>query len=1093
MSIDEAATLVRASDDGVNDYVVKLFGVARGLAPSWAAAVERARATLAEKGVAGAAAPAAAQASGGTPLQLLGLVTDWQEGGSLDVALFPLAAERAPWPQDLADKLRLLCEVAEGLWRLHGSGIVHGDVKSENVLLSANTGAERHPRLADFGFAQLRAVADQAARASKISLAHEATDIVKGTPAYMAPEMKPSRANGVVVLAIAADRRTDTYAFGTLAWELLVGERPWDGYDEASRLADVRSGKTLDLGKLPRLLPKSVDALLARCLALDRAARPRMVEVLQVLEQARDALEGGGRRRQVFLSYCWGRGERRKPLATEVYVALLHEGFSVWLDDVEMKHDMHKSMYEGVSNCDVVVALITPDYAASENCLFELRCAASAKKPVVACCAEPGFWRSWKLADGSRAIPDEHEVAGLSNLQKNQWVDLGEASSVDWTAEPVPDAERRKLTQKPEALPRLLKLVREMIAGAAAVGGGGAAPRRSPSAPYALTRQGSADAHADLPAELRALAAALRQLAAEDCEHSQASGGAVADKKRALQTLSENLDKGLAKLRATVDAARRLAGEKEAAVAKVTAKAKQLDDDAKALGERAAELYKAAIDKSPTATDEPARIKLVADNLRAAEMKREAVSELEEASYLRADAKALHDAVAEAAAAEAVAKGRKESLAAAVAAAKAADAAAAKAADAASAAEMQREYADELAHEADAERRAALTAAGFPGSDSSAAAIDAAIANIRVLLKKRLETAEAENAVPGTALDRVAESARDAELTARAERLGAARAAAARKDEEAERLRVAARGDNVVVVVATAPSAADAAAAAAGRALLDACRQRDADLAMELIRKGAAVNAIGPDGNTALLLACEDYFDLDLGNYLGYFVRSFLSNTTLAEVALELLKKGADVSARARIHGPTALQIACSSGLDAVACALIDNGADVNATSNNVFVGKSTALDICRAPMFWSRTPHARAKLLALNAARCRGFFEELDHLVVDRFKSTVSFFAFVLFYPWYALCWGSVIFSSLVLLVHIMVVLLSILFNILCGGGPRFDAFSDEDTRSLYLVVYKVFMFPLHLALVACMLPIGAVLPFWCLLEMILYRRFYP
>ena len=262
-------------------------------------------------------------------------------------------------------------------------GVVHGDLKSENVLLSAAAGAERHVRLADFGFSQLRAVADQASRASKISLAHETTDVVKGTPAYMAPEMKAAYASGAVVKAVAADRRTDTYAFGTLSWEVLVGERPWGGLDEVTRLTAIRSSQTLDLGRLPSLLPVGLRAALARSLALERAARPRMAELLQALEQARDALEGGGRRRQVFLSYCWGRGGRnRKPLATEVYHALMAEGVGVWLDDVEMQHDLRKSMYEGVANCDLVVALVSPDYAASENCLFELRCAAAAKKPT---------------------------------------------------------------------------------------------------------------------------------------------------------------------------------------------------------------------------------------------------------------------------------------------------------------------------------------------------------------------------------------------------------------------------------------------------------------------------------------------------------------------------------------------------------------------------------------------------------------------------------------------------------------------------------------------------------------------------------------
>ena len=61
---------------------------------------------------------------------------------------------RAPWPSSTGDRLRLAREVAVGLFHLHRVGIVHGDLKLENVLLSGDS--DRHVRLADFGLADLQ-------------------------------------------------------------------------------------------------------------------------------------------------------------------------------------------------------------------------------------------------------------------------------------------------------------------------------------------------------------------------------------------------------------------------------------------------------------------------------------------------------------------------------------------------------------------------------------------------------------------------------------------------------------------------------------------------------------------------------------------------------------------------------------------------------------------------------------------------------------------------------------------------------------------------------------------------------------------------
>ena len=150
----------------------------------------------------------------------------------------------------------------------------------------------------------------------------------------------------------------------------------------------------------------------------------------------------------------------RKPLADELYLALRAAGLRVWKDDLEMDLDLAASMSEGIAKSEVVVMLVSPAYAASGPCMFEARATAAAGKPLVTCCAEPGFWRSWLAADGSGApaLTDDPELVALARLKTQLFVDLGEAAGVNWAGDTVPAAERKKLTL-PEALPRLLALL----------------------------------------------------------------------------------------------------------------------------------------------------------------------------------------------------------------------------------------------------------------------------------------------------------------------------------------------------------------------------------------------------------------------------------------------------------------------------------------------------------------------------------------------------------------------------------------------------------------------------------------------------------
>ena len=329
-------------------------------------------------------------------------------------------------------------------------------------------GAEPKVRLADFGLATVNAAQS---RMSRISTVQAAADR-RGTWPYMAPEMYRSRA----APAAAASRGTDVFAFGTLLWELFAGRAAWADYSEMDRLRTLllgTEGEGLELSALPADTPPPVVALLAACLKADRTQRPRMAEVLGALEQALDRVASG--HFDVFLSYSWGAAAVRQPLAREVFFALRAEGLRVWLDEHEMGHDLKGSMSEGIAASDAVVLLLSPDYAASAACMFEVRAAAAAGKPLVTCIAEPGFWRSWPTAgggpDAAPALPDGHELVELARLKTHLFVELGESSRVDWRQDLVPAQQRRRFTHAPAALPRLLALLREARREAQQLGG----------------------------------------------------------------------------------------------------------------------------------------------------------------------------------------------------------------------------------------------------------------------------------------------------------------------------------------------------------------------------------------------------------------------------------------------------------------------------------------------------------------------------------------------------------------------------------------------------------------------------------------------
>ena len=151
----------------------------------------------------------------------------------------------------LRDVLRIGSEIADALDVAHKAGVVHRDVKPENVLLVSG-----HAVVCDFGVARaLSVVGANTLTGAGVSL---------GTPAYMSPEQ---------AAADAVDGRSDIYALGCVMYEMLAGDPPFTGSNMQRVMAQHASTPAPSIRLTRPVIPESVDRLLAKALAKSPADR----------------------------------------------------------------------------------------------------------------------------------------------------------------------------------------------------------------------------------------------------------------------------------------------------------------------------------------------------------------------------------------------------------------------------------------------------------------------------------------------------------------------------------------------------------------------------------------------------------------------------------------------------------------------------------------------------------------------------------------------------------------------------------------------------------------------------------------------------
>jgi len=145
----------------------------------------------------------------------------------------------------VADAVRLATEIADALEYAHARGIVHRDVKPENVLLQNG-----RAMVADFGIA----LAVQHAGGSRMTQ----TGMSLGTPQYMAPEQAMGERH--------VDARADVYALGAMTYEMLAGEPPFTGPTAQAIVARVMTERARPLRTVRDTVPEAVEAAVSTAL-----------------------------------------------------------------------------------------------------------------------------------------------------------------------------------------------------------------------------------------------------------------------------------------------------------------------------------------------------------------------------------------------------------------------------------------------------------------------------------------------------------------------------------------------------------------------------------------------------------------------------------------------------------------------------------------------------------------------------------------------------------------------------------------------------------------------------------------------------------
>lgn len=162
----------------------------------------------------------------------------------------------------------VICQAAEGLAYLHEQGVVHRDVKPDNILIDM----QGHAKLLDFGLT----LVDQTALSDEFSLAMIFGHDCLGTADFIPPEQSLD--------SLQVDHRADIYSLGCTLFVALTAHRPFHAQDRGAMVRAHRTDPRPRIDRYNQMVPREVGDLVERMMSIEAAERPQTVsEVIEAL------------------------------------------------------------------------------------------------------------------------------------------------------------------------------------------------------------------------------------------------------------------------------------------------------------------------------------------------------------------------------------------------------------------------------------------------------------------------------------------------------------------------------------------------------------------------------------------------------------------------------------------------------------------------------------------------------------------------------------------------------------------------------------------------------------------------------------------
>ncbi|NVJ28479.1 MULTISPECIES: serine/threonine-protein kinase [Myxococcus] len=197
------------------------------------------------------------------------IVMEYLDGQPLDAVL----SEKNRLP--VLEALPILDEVLAALASAHGAGVVHRDLKPSNIFLVRQPDGSRYVKVLDFGLAKR-------GQGPTGRTAQTRTDMVVGTPEYMAPEQARGQEVGPM---------TDLYALGVVTFEMVTGRLPFVGSSPVDLLMKHVEARPPRPSEFVSDLPPALDAFILQMLTKDPETRPNSADALrQQLHKLRRSL-----------------------------------------------------------------------------------------------------------------------------------------------------------------------------------------------------------------------------------------------------------------------------------------------------------------------------------------------------------------------------------------------------------------------------------------------------------------------------------------------------------------------------------------------------------------------------------------------------------------------------------------------------------------------------------------------------------------------------------------------------------------------------------------------------------------------------------